>query len=74
MDAQPDNYLTLTHGATAHGFQFKGPGLERVPTGYYGKNSGANVLPSVWPKSPIRVGLVGMGAGTFAALGRPGNT
>src|SRR5262249_28862870 len=73
VDVQPQDYLALTHGVTAHGFQFKGPNLQRVATGYYGKNSGANVLLSGWPGSSIRVGLVGMGAGTLAALARPGD-
>jgi hypothetical protein len=74
VNVQPDNYLVLVHGVTAHGFQSKKPGMERVATGYYGPNSGVNVLLSGWPKTPIRVGLVGMGAGTLAALGRPGDT
>jgi hypothetical protein len=74
VDVQPQNYLTLVHGLTAHGFQFKTPGMERVATGYYGPNSGVNVLLSGWSERPLRVGLVGMGAGTLAALGRPGDT
>ena len=74
VDVKPDNYLVLVHGVTAHGFQSKRPGMERVATGYYGPNSGVNVLLSGWPTTPLRVGLVGMGAGTLAALGRPGDT
>jgi hypothetical protein len=74
VDVQPDNYLMMTHGVTAHGFQFKKPELQRLATGYYGRNSGVNVLLTGWPMQPIRVGLVGMGAGTLAALGRPGDT
>jgi len=73
VENKQDNYLTLTHGVTAHGFQFKGPNLEKVATGYYGRNSGANVLLAGWHNGPMRVGLVGMGAGTLAALGRPGD-
>jgi len=74
VNVQPDNYLMMLHGVTAHGFQFKAPALQRVPTGYYGKNSGANLLLSGLPPVPARIGLVGMGAGTLAALGRPGDT
>ena len=74
VDVQPENYLTLIHGVTAHGFQFKTAGMEHAATGYYGPNSGVNVLLSGWPRTPIRVGLVGMGAGTLATLGRPGDT
>jgi hypothetical protein len=73
VNVQPDNYFMLTHGVTAHGFQFKAPELQRTPTGYYGKNSGANVLLSQWRGGPMRVGLVGMGAGTLAALGHAGD-
>jgi hypothetical protein len=74
IDVQPANYLMLTHGLTAHGFQYEQPDKRRVLTGYYGQYSGANVLLKHWPRSPIRVGLVGMGAGTLAGLGKPGDT
>jgi hypothetical protein len=69
-----DNYLTLWHGKTAHGFQFLRPDLERLPTGYYGEHSGVNILLRNWQGGPARVGLVGMGAGTLAAMGRPGDS
>jgi len=55
-------------------FNLKGPARNAWRPGYYGPNTGVNVLLSGWPKTPIRVGLVGMGAGTLAALGRPGDT
>ena len=71
---KPHGYLTLWHGKTAHGFQFLRPDLEHLPTGYYGQHSGANILLRNWQGGPVRVGLVGMGAGTLAALGRPGDT
>jgi hypothetical protein len=71
---KPNNYLTLWHGKTAHGFQFLRPDLEHLPTGYYGQHSGANILLRNWQGGPVRVALVGMGAGTLAALGRSGDT
>lgn len=67
----PENYLILMHGQTAHGFQFLRPDLEHLPTGYYGQHSGANILLRNWRRTPVRVGLVGMGVGTLAALGKP---
>jgi hypothetical protein len=74
-DIQPEDYRMLIHGATSHGFQFQRQDLRRLPTGYYGPNSGVNILLRTWPYiGPIRVGLVGMGVGTLAALGNPGDT
>jgi hypothetical protein len=74
-DVQPENYRVLIHGATSHGFQFQRQDLRRLPTGYYGQNSGVNILLRTWPYSgPLRVGLVGMGVGTLAAMANPGDT
>ncbi len=73
VDVQPENYLALRHGKTVHGFQFRDPNLSRIPTGYYGPHGGANILLRHWPQHPMRVGLVGIGAGTLAALAQPGD-
>jgi hypothetical protein len=73
VDVQPENYLMLTHGLTAHGYQSQNPALRRTATGYYAINSGVNRLLRDWPHHPMRVGVVGMGAGTLAALGQPGD-
>ncbi len=66
------NYLALRHGNTVHGFQYQDQ-RARLATGYYGPTSGANILIRNWPHHPMRVGLVGMGAGTLAALGQSGD-
>ncbi len=73
VEAQPENYLALRHGKIVHGFQFQDAQRVRLATGYYGHNSPANIVIRNWPRHPTRVGLVGMGTGTLAAIGRPGD-
>jgi hypothetical protein len=73
VDVQPDNYLVLQHGKTVHGLQFHDPQLAKIPTGYYGPRSGANLVLRNWPQHPMRVGLLGIGVGTLAALAQPGD-
>jgi hypothetical protein len=74
VEEEKDNYLVLRHGKTLHGFQYQDAARSREATGYYGPNSGANIVIRDWPSHPMRVGLVGMGIGTLAALGKPGDT
>jgi len=67
----------LMHGRTLHGAQLDPP-YDREPVAYYGKKSGIGILLQNQPKANIsgqslRVGLVGLGAGTLAAYGRPGD-
>jgi len=67
----------LWHGRTVHGMQLDPP-YDREPLTYYGKQSGIGILLQNHPKRNIpgeslRVGLVGLGAGTLAAYGRPGD-
>lgn len=67
----------LMHGRTLHGAQLDPP-YEREPITYYGKKSGIGILLENHPKRSVpgenlRVGLVGLGAGTLAAYGRPGD-
>lgn len=67
----------LEHGRTRHGLQLDPP-YNRIPLAYYGTNSGIGILLQNHPKrnlsgSGLRVGVVGMGAGTLAAYGLPGD-
>ncbi len=67
----------LEHGRTRHGLQLDPP-YDRTPLAYYGTNSGIGILLKNHPKrspgnSGLRVGVVGMGAGTLAAYGLPGD-
>jgi hypothetical protein len=68
-----DSYLALRYGSTVHGFQYRDPQRSRLATGYYGPASGANIVIRNWPQHPMRVGLVGMGVGTLAALAQSGD-
>jgi hypothetical protein len=67
---------TLTHGATMHGTQFVDPERRRTPTAYYGWTSGAGRALEEHPAriaGPIHAGIVGLGVGTLARYGRPGD-
>jgi spermidine synthase len=64
----------LFHGNTVHGYQLLAEDDRDTPTSYYSTNSGAGLaLQHFRPEAPIRVGAVGLGAGTIAAYGRPGD-
>jgi spermidine synthase len=73
LTVDKDNYRALRYGNTMHGFQYQDAQRVRVATGYYGPTSGANIAIRSWPQHPMRVGLVGMGVGTLAALAQPGD-
>ena len=64
---------TLFHGTIEHGAQFLAPTLRKQATTYYGPESGIGiVLRECFPKRK-RVGIVGLGVGTIAAYGMPGD-
>jgi hypothetical protein len=64
---------TLAHGAIIHGIQWLHPFRSGQPTAYFGVSSGAGrVLTGLGP-APARVGVIGLGVGTLAAYGRPGD-
>jgi spermidine synthase len=64
---------TLYNGRTLHGVEFLTPDRNRLPTAYYGPESGAGRVLLAPGKSDRRVGMVGLGAGTLAAYGRRGD-
>jgi hypothetical protein len=65
----------LIHGVTVHGFQFHDDNLRKLPTSYYGKTSGIGLAILNDPKrgKGMRVGILGLGIGTLAAYGQPGD-
>jgi hypothetical protein len=66
--------VSLFHGRIGHGWQFTAESLRRVPTAYYGVNSGIGLALRYFPHDkPLRVGVVGLGIGTVAAYGQPGD-
>jgi SAM-dependent methyltransferase len=68
-------YRTLVHGTIQHGTQYFGSDDDRTsPTTYYVHASGIGLaLDRCCQGRPRRVALVGLGAGTLAAYGKPGD-
>lgn len=63
------------HGRIQHGFQFLKPEKRMMATAYYRSGSGGNdAFKIALRDEPKRVGLIGMGTGTMAVFGRPGDT
>ena len=66
------NEFQLRHGRIQHGRQSADPEKRRLPSSYYGEQSGAGEAIRYYQKSgPIRAGIVGLGAGTLATYARP---
>jgi len=64
----------LTHGTITHGEQYLNPKKQNRPTTYYGANSGVGrAIRQQQETGPVRVGVIGLGAGTLAAYGRAGD-
>jgi hypothetical protein len=72
-DAPGDAVRQLYHGSVKHGEQFLAAGRRRDPTTYYGPDSGIGLAIASAPAAPRHVGLIGLGAGTLASYGRPGD-
>ncbi len=64
----------LQHGRTRHGFEYLQAERRDWPTSYYGPHSGIATALNAIDKPNRRIGVVGLGAGTLAAWGRPGDT
>lgn len=70
---------TLTHGTITHGTQWFAPSYRRMPTTYYAHDSGVGLalrfccVAAGGPQRTRRIGVVGLGAGTLAAYGQPGD-
>jgi hypothetical protein len=63
----------FVHGTILHGEQFLDPGKRDEPTSYYSETSGIGRAFAVLGGRKLRVGLIGLGAGTVTAYGRPGD-
>jgi SAM-dependent methyltransferase len=79
MPPEAETTRTLYHGRIQHGTQLFGNGLRTQPSSYYGHNSGVGLALDLYgndpggQEHPLRIGVVGLGTGTIAAYGRPGD-
>jgi hypothetical protein len=80
-DVQRHQY-SLKHGTITHGVQLVSPGQRQVPTAYYTADSGLGLaiaehrrLREAEGNPPgLRIGVLGLGVGTSAALAQAGDT
>src|SRR5260370_19352787 len=65
----------IRDGVILHGSQLMEPARRDTPTTYYGVSSGIGrtILSEHRTRGPLRIGSVGLGAGTLAAYGQPGD-
>ena len=68
-----DRVRRLMHGVIMHGEQYLAPARRAEPTTYYGPTSGVGRLIKAGGDGPLRVGIIGLGAGTLATYGRKGD-
>jgi spermidine synthase len=74
-----DHIRSLYHGRICHGSQILDKLNRNKPISYYGKNSGISLAFNRFPsrrheeteKKGMRIGVIGLGIGTIAALGQP---
>jgi hypothetical protein len=65
---------TLTNGTINHGEEYINVARRRMPTTYYGPQTGVGVaVREKQSKGAVRLGVVGLGTGTMAAYGRLGD-
>lgn len=68
-----DEARTMVHGTVIHGKQFTAPERHRERITYYGPDSGVGLAVKVLRRSPLRVGVIGLGAGSLAAYAEAGD-
>ncbi|HEU4440558.1 MAG TPA: fused MFS/spermidine synthase [Burkholderiales bacterium] len=73
----PVPYRSMYHGAIMHGGQLLGDSFRNTPADYFGPGSGYGrvfaSLREMKPKQPLKVGIIGLGAGVVAAWMKPGD-
>jgi len=74
---RPVPYRSMYHGAIMHGGQLLGDSFRNTPADYFGPDSGYgrvfSALREMNPGQPLRVGVIGLGAGVLAAWMAPGD-
>ncbi len=70
-----DAVRALYNGKVLHGMQYLEPARSRIATAYYAPETGIGlVMRWLRPAQPWRVAVIGLGAGTLAVYGRPGDS
>jgi len=69
----PNSSRALVHGVINHGWQYTDPELRKEPISYFGPGSGIARALDFYEGRPRRVGIIGLGVGSFTAWGRPGD-
>ncbi|MSU25570.1 MAG: hypothetical protein EXS32_17330 [Opitutus sp.] len=74
--ANPEfRYRSLLHGRITHGIQLVARDRDRMITSYFGPRSGLGLALRNFPRQQNqRIGLLGLGVGTIAAYGQPGDS
>ena len=71
---QGDPMRMLLNGTIQHGTQIFAPELNRTPTTYYAVDSGVGIALRLCCEDRARnIGVIGLGTGTIAAYGHPGD-
>jgi MFS family permease len=68
-----NNVRQIYHGSVKHGEQFLAADRRREATAYYGASAGVGLAINSKTEPGKRVGVIGLGAGTLAVYGRPGD-
>ena len=69
-----DGAKHLVNGTITHGVQFLDPEKQGLPTTYYAKESGVGLaIAAIKPARNRKIGVIGLGTGTVAAYGKPGD-
>ena len=69
IDDQEMRYRSLVHGAILHGEQWLSEKYRHSATTYYKTSSGIGRTLALFEGLPIRVGVIGLGAGSLAVYG-----
>ncbi|MHB1206016.1 MAG: spermidine synthase [Rhodospirillaceae bacterium] len=74
MNAAGDVVLEIQNGNIMHGRQYTAQAKRCEPLSYYVRTSGLGVAIGELAKDgPLRIGMIGLGAGTVAGYARPGD-
>jgi hypothetical protein len=66
----------ILNGVILHGCQYRDPSLSHIPLTYYGETSGIGLTINAFRQQnhkQLRLGVIGLGAGTLAAYGQKGD-